>query len=186
VLWINMVTAVCLGMMLAFEPKERDIMHRPPRSPDAPILSPLLLARMVLVSTLMLAGAFGLFLWELGAGASIAEARTAAVNVFVLAEMFYLYNCRSLTDSPLTQGLFTNNWVNAGVLTMIALQIAFTYEPHMQQFFHTAAIPLETWLRACGAGFAIGVVVELEKGLRRLLRRRRLARLPSAPARATA
>lgn len=186
VLWINMVTAVCLGMMLAFEPKERDIMHRPPRSPDAPILSPLLLARTVLVSTLMLAGAFGLFLWELGAGASIAEARTAAVNVFVLVEMFYLYNCRSLTDSPLTQGLFTNNWVNAGVLTMIALQIAFTYEPHMQQFFHTAAIPLETWLRACGAGFAIGVVVELEKGLRRLLRRRRLARLPSAPVRAAA
>jgi cation-transporting ATPase F len=33
ILWINMTTAVALGLMLAFEPKEADIMRRPRVSP---------------------------------------------------------------------------------------------------------------------------------------------------------
>ena len=33
ILWINMTTAVALGLMLAFEPKEPGIMRRPPRDP---------------------------------------------------------------------------------------------------------------------------------------------------------
>ena len=33
ILWINMTTAVALGLMLAFEPKEAGIMTRPPATP---------------------------------------------------------------------------------------------------------------------------------------------------------
>ncbi|MCX8072422.1 MAG: HAD-IC family P-type ATPase [Candidatus Binatia bacterium] len=168
VLWINMATAICLGMMLAFEPKERDIMNRPPRDPDAPIVTPLLLFRMVVVSVLMLAGAFGVFLWEQTyAGATVAQARTAAVNVFVLVELFYLFNCRSLRDSPFSYGLFSNVWANVGALAMILLQLAFTYVPHMQYFFHSAPISLDAWMRATAIGLLAAVVVEFEKGLRR-------------------
>ena len=36
ILWINMTTAVALGLMLAFEPKEPGIMARPPRDPRRP------------------------------------------------------------------------------------------------------------------------------------------------------
>src|SRR5690606_16973341 len=39
VLWINMVTSSTLGLALAFEPAERDIMSRPPRPPGEAILS---------------------------------------------------------------------------------------------------------------------------------------------------
>ena len=39
ILWINMITAVLLGLGLAFEPKEPGIMPRPPRAPGAPIVS---------------------------------------------------------------------------------------------------------------------------------------------------
>lgn len=172
VLWINMATAICLGMMLAFEPKERDIMCRPPRPPEAPILTPLLVFRTVLVSMFMLAGAFGVFVWEQTMGNTVAQARTAAVNVFVLVELFYLYNCRSLKDSPLGQGLFSNMWVNVGVLSMIALQLAFTYVPQMQYFFHSAAISADTWARAAVIGLLTFVVVEMEKWLRKRLSNR--------------
>lgn len=167
VLWINMSTALCLGMMLAFEPKERDVMRRPPRDPRARILSPLLLFRMLLVTALMLVGAFGIFLWELAAGAPVTAARTAAVNVFVVVELFYLFNCRSLKDSALAHGLFSNPWVNLGVATMIALQVAFNYVPAMQYFFHSAGVPLESWVRAVGIGAVCALVVEVEKWLRR-------------------
>ncbi len=63
ILWINMTTAVLLGLMLAFEPKEHGIMGRPPRRPGAPILSPALIRRILLVGTLLLGAAFGLFEW---------------------------------------------------------------------------------------------------------------------------
>ncbi len=60
-----MTTAVALGLMLlAFEPKEPGIMQRPPRDPGQPILTGVLIERIVLVSFLMLAGAYGVFLWE--------------------------------------------------------------------------------------------------------------------------
>ena len=64
ILWINMATALLLGLMLVFEPKEPDLMQRRPRDPKSPILTVPLILRIALVSFIMLAGAFGLFLLE--------------------------------------------------------------------------------------------------------------------------
>ena len=50
ILWINMTTALLMGLMLAFEPKEPGIMLRPPRDPSMPILTAPLIARIVMVS----------------------------------------------------------------------------------------------------------------------------------------
>ena len=49
ILWINMTTAVLLGLMLAFEPKEPGIMRPPAARPEAPILTGVLIQRIVLV-----------------------------------------------------------------------------------------------------------------------------------------
>ncbi|MCX5870840.1 MAG: cation-transporting P-type ATPase, partial [Deltaproteobacteria bacterium] len=92
ILWVNMTTAGFLGLALAFEPKEPGIMLRPPRQPNMPILSHSMIFRITLVSFLMLGAAFGLFSWELSSGATLAQARTAAVNAFVMVELFYLFN----------------------------------------------------------------------------------------------
>jgi Ca2+-transporting ATPase len=127
-LWTNMTTSVFLGLALAFEPKERDLMHRPPRSPTRPILDYALLMRTGLVSLLMLAGAFGLFLWESRAGGSgLPEAGTVVVNVIVMAEAFYLLNRRSLTHSVWSLGLFSNPWAIGGIVARIVAQLFFTY-----------------------------------------------------------
>ena len=64
ILWINMSTAILLGLMLVFEPKETDLMLRPPRDPKIPILTIPIILRIALVSFIMLGGAFGLFLLE--------------------------------------------------------------------------------------------------------------------------
>ncbi len=63
------------------------------------------------MSTLLVGGAWWLFEWEQANGATIAEARTAALNLFVAVEAFYLFNCRSLTRSMWQVGLFTNRWI---------------------------------------------------------------------------
>ncbi|MGY6277993.1 cation-transporting P-type ATPase [Methylomonas sp. MgM2] len=172
ILWINMTTAVLLGLMLAFEPKEPGLMERQPRAPGQPILTRHLIMRICLVGVLLLAGAFGLFEWELMQGESLAKARTVAVNVFVCSELFYLFNCRSLHYSMFHVGLFSNLWVIFGVVAMIALQGLFTYSPAMQTLFGSEAIGLDEWLLIVAAGLIVYTTVGLEKLLWRLLFRR--------------
>ncbi len=171
ILWINMTTAVLLGLMLAFEPKEKGIMRRPPRTPDAPILTKVLIGRIALVGTLLLAGAFGLFEWAVQTGHSLEEARTVAVNVFVLGEMFYLFNCRSLTAPSWRVSLRTNHFVLGGVGLMLALQLLYTYLPGMNTLFGAAPLSLTAWAWIVSAALGVHVIVEIEKAIRRRMRR---------------
>ena len=163
ILWINMATALLLGLMLAFEPKEPNLMDRKPRNPKQPILTRHLMFRIGLVGILLLIGSFGLFEWELLHGESLIAARTSAVNVFVFGELFYLFNCRSLQYSMLHVGIFSNLWVIFGACSMILLQLLFTYWPPMQRLFGSAAIGYNEWLLIIGVGIIIYAAVGLEK-----------------------
>ncbi|SFF72721.1 HAD-IC family P-type ATPase [Blastococcus tunisiensis] len=173
VLWINMTTAVALGLALAFEPLEADVMSRPPVPPSRPLLTGELIGRIVLVSTLMLLGAFAMFEWAMASGESVAAARTVAVNVFVVVEVAYLLNCRSLDRSIRRVGLLSNPWVPAGMVVMLALQLVFTYAPWMNALFDSAPIDAVWWVRVTVVGIAVLVIVETEKWLRRRLGGRR-------------
>jgi cation-transporting ATPase F len=166
-LWINMVSAAVLGVALSLEPKEPDLMSRTPRNPKAPILSGTLIWRIVLVSLFILAGAFGLFEYELARGASLAEARTVAVNVVIFVEIFYLFNARSLTRSPTQLGFFSNPWAIGGAILMALIQLLFTYAPFMNTLFNSAPISLALWLDVLAFGLAAYIIVEIEKWLRR-------------------
>lgn len=174
ILWINMTTAIALGMMLAFEPREPEIMLRAPRDPRQPLLTGALVGRIFLVSALMLAGAYGVFVWEQQRGVPINAARTAAVNVFVMVEMFYLFNCRSLEQSAFRLGLLSNPWIVWGVLAMTGLQILLTYMPTMNRLFHTEPIDGMAW----GLILTVSLTVYLVVGFEKWMRRKILARRP--------
>ena len=166
ILWVNMVTEVTLSLSLAFERGEAGLMRRPPRDPRAPLLSGFLMWRIVLVSVLMVAASLGLYLWEKAHDASLAEARTVAVNALVAAEIFYLFNCRNLLESSLTRDGFLGNRVALAVIAvLVLLQLAFTYAPVFQAMFGTAAIGAAAWMRIAAAGIAIMLLVEFEKWL---------------------
>jgi len=158
-----MSTAVLLGLPLAFEPIERGIMRRAPRRLETPVLDAALIRRIVLVSILLLAGSFGLFLWELEQGHSLPEARTVAVNVFVMVEMLYLFNCRSLSRSFWSLGLFSNLWVWAGVGSMALLQLLLTYWPPLNRVFQTAPIGWQAWGEIFAVAIASSLLIGLEK-----------------------
>jgi potassium/sodium efflux P-type ATPase len=163
ILWINMTTAVLLGLPLAFEPAERGIMRRPPRPPGASILDRRLVTRVLLVGVLMLLAAFGLFELALARGQSLAVARTVAVNAFVIMEMAYLFNCRSL-HLPITQmAAFSNPWVWWGAGLMLALQLALTYWLPLASIFGTAPIDARAWGEIGAVALAALIIVELEK-----------------------
>ncbi len=168
ILWVNLTSAVLLGLPLAVEAKEPGIMTRPPRASDAPLVGRRPLRRMLLVSLLLLVGAFGLFQALLALGTEVAEARTATVNLFVLVESAYLLSCRSFDRSLRELGWRSNPWVLAGIAAAVGLQLVFTYAPFMHVLFGTAPVGWLPW----GAGLAYAGLAYLLVDLLRVLERR--------------
>ena len=173
VLWLNMSTAIMLGLPLAFEAKEKDLMRRGPRDPDQPILTRQLVFRSAVVGAMLTASAFGQFEWELAEGESIATARTAAVNAFAIGQSFYLLNCRSLTHSLFKVGLISNLWVWVGIASMMLAQAVIIYVPSLNRLFHTMPLGLTEWGLSGACGMLIYLTVGFEKWIRRKLAMRR-------------
>ena len=165
ILWINMTTAVLLGLALAFEPIQGDVMSRPPRPPGTPIVDRLLVRRIVLVGALLLVASFGLFLRWQALGATLEEARTVAVNVFVAGEIAYLFNCRNLCGPFWRCGWFSNPWFWAGIAAMLVLQALFTWLPAMNRVFASAPPPPAAWVEIVAAAVLTAVIVGVEKAL---------------------
>jgi cation-transporting ATPase F len=165
-LWVNLTTAILLGLMLVFEPPEADIMKRPPRDQKTPIFDFAMFMRTGLVSIIMLAGSYWVFFYEQNTGASIASSRTAVVNVVVAVASAYLINCRSLRRSIFSIGLFSNPRLWLGIGLTVVLQLLFTYAPMMNRFLQTAPIDASAWLRILGVAAGAFVLVEIEKKIR--------------------
>lgn len=164
VLWVNMITAVTLALALAFERAETNVMQRTPRHPKEPLLSGFLIWRIAFVSTILVAGTFGMFLWERSQGTDVALARTVAVNTLVMFEVFYLFSTRFLHTSVLnTAGLFGSRPVLIAIALVIIAQMAFTYTPQMQLLFGVQALSVEHWIAIVLVASSVLWLVELEK-----------------------
>jgi magnesium-transporting ATPase (P-type) len=166
ILWINMVTAVALGLTLAFEPTEAGTMLRPPRSPTDPLLSRHLVWRIVLVSLLFVIGVFGMFFWAEARGLPLETARTIAVNTIVVMEVFYLFSVRYVHGTALTpRGLLGTRAVLTGVTIVVIAQLLLTYWPPLQRVFSTTAVSLLDGIAIVLVGIALLLVIEAEKKL---------------------
>ena len=173
VLWINLATVSTLGLALAFEPTESSVMRRPPRPPTESLISAFFVWRVAMVSVVMMAGALGLFLWELESGTTVEVARTIAVNAIVVAEMFYLVNSRRIEESVLNrEGLFGNHYVLGAITACIGLQLLYTYMPFFQTVFGSSGLTLVEWVKVLGVGLTVFFVAEAEKWVVRRIRAR--------------
>ncbi|SMF17189.1 ATPase, P-type (transporting), HAD superfamily, subfamily IC [Azospirillum oryzae] len=170
ILWVNLVTAVTLGLALAFEAPEPGVMARPPRPRDEPILVGRLVWRMTVVLVLLVAASFGFFHYHRMQGDGIEMARTIAVNTLVIGEIFFLLSARGLRGEAggrlgLLSGLAGSRPVWLSILLMIVLQLAFTYAPPLQALFGTAAVGVTAWVAMIAVGAGLFVLMELEKRL---------------------
>jgi magnesium-transporting ATPase (P-type) len=167
ILWVNMVTAVTLGIALAFEPTEDGTMRRPPRPRNKPLLTGTLLWHIILVATLFLAGVFGIYAYAIDRGYSIELARTLAMNTLVVMEIFHLFFIRNMYGTSLTWKAVRGTRVVWGaVLTVTAGQFAITYLPVLQTIFATEPVPFLDGVLMVGIGIALFTIIEIEKQIR--------------------
>ncbi|MBK8448358.1 MAG: HAD-IC family P-type ATPase [Micropruina sp.] len=172
ILWVNMITALTLSLALAYEPAEDDIMRRPPRPPGTPLVGARYLPRLALASALIAAATLVTFLIATRLGVPTPVAQTWAVNTLALGQAAYLFNSRFLRESSLRREALGGNpvaWTVVGV--MVALQIAFTYLPALNNWFGSSAVGVLGWL--VPLGFALLIFVATE-GIKALVRRTEL------------
>lgn len=167
ILWVNMITAVTLGIALAFEPSEENTMARPPRSHNEPLLSGSLIWHIVLVAILFLTGVFGIYDYAIESGYSDNLARTIAMNTLVVLEIFHLLFIRNMYGTSITwQAIRGTKVVWIAVIAVTLGQLAITYLPWFQVVFETEAIALLDGLLIVGIGVMLFVIIEAEKQIR--------------------
>ncbi len=170
VLWINMALTITLGLVLAFEPPEDGVMSRPPRQPDAPLMSRFMVWRLVLVSVLFTAVIFTVMAWGQWRGLEIEATRTLVVNAFCALEVGYLFSVRYMHGSSFTRrGVRGTPAVLFAVLGVVVLQLIFTYTPWMQALFNSRPVGLVDMLFVTGTGALLMLVLEAEKSILRRL-----------------
>ncbi|MGB7755307.1 MAG: HAD-IC family P-type ATPase [Salinisphaera sp.] len=167
ILWVNMVTAVTLGIALAFEPTEEKTMRRPPRPRNEPLLTGGLIWHIMLVATLFLMGVFGVYNYAVDRGYSIDLARTIAMNTLVVMEIFHLFFIRNMHGTSLTwKAVRGTKAVWAAVIVVTAGQFAITYVPVLKAIFSTASVPFLDGVVIIGIGVMLFAIIEIEKQIR--------------------
>ncbi len=185
ILWLNLVTDIFPAMALALEPSAPDVMTRPPRDPDKPLMSRdfawLIAWQGMLLSGCTLA-AFGIAMrWYGSDGPGLQHAITIAFMTLALSQTFHAFNARSRVRSAFSGQVFANAWLWGATVLCIALQIAaVSFEP-LRQLLRTVPLTLTDWTLVVGFSLAPVLVVELVKlWQRQTVRASELSAEPSA------
>ncbi|KAG2431551.1 hypothetical protein HXX76_009565 [Chlamydomonas incerta] len=172
VLLVNLLTSVTLGLALAAEPPEPDIMERQPRRRGKRLVGKLLLWRMFFVCHVVVALVLGLFYWAgrgsstPGGGYPLSQQRAEAFNVLVGAQVAYFVNCRFLKLSCFHPRVFFGNRVAYISISLVAALMVFvTYVPGVNKFFHMSGMDGIQWARVVVATAVVYAIVEIEKAL---------------------
>ncbi|MGR9115580.1 MAG: cation-transporting P-type ATPase [Gammaproteobacteria bacterium] len=172
ILWVNLITAITLGIALAFEPTEENTMRRPPRPRHERLLSGELVWHIVLVTILFLFGVYGIYHYAIDRGYSLELARSIVLNTLVVMEIFHLFFIRNIYSASLTWKAVRGTkvvWMVVVVIT--AAQLAITYLPPLQTFFATRSIPFWDGMLIIGVGIVLFAILETEKQIRLAIKR---------------
>ncbi|KAM3066295.1 High affinity Ca2+/Mn2+ P-type ATPase-like protein [Clarireedia jacksonii] len=145
ILWINIIMDGPPAQSLGVEPVDPDVMNRPPRRRNSPVLTRQLITRVLTSATIVMLGTMAVYTHEMLADGEVTKrSTTMTFTCFVLFDMFNALNCRSESKSVLRGevGLFSNTLFNWAVSLSLGGQILVIYFPWLQEVFQTEALSL--------------------------------------------
>lgn len=152
-LWINIVTDGLPALALATDPVDRDVLSRPPRSPQAQLIDGEFLKTTAMIGGVTALVTLSAFAFELYSGSSD-SARNAAFTVLVFSELFRSFGARSDTKPIWRLGLLTNVRLFMVVLLTFTAQLLIHYVPALQAVFGIGPISFGQ----CLAWMALGTI----------------------------
>jgi P-type Ca2+ transporter type 2C len=165
-LWINLVSDIAPGLALALEPPEPDVLHRPPRHPDDPIIQTADLKRMAFESTILSAGALGAYGYGMVRYGMGPQARTMAFTSLTMGQLLHAISCRSETRSVLSaESLPPNQYLNLALLGSLTVQVLALVVPGLRSLLGIVPINLLDALVIGGSALFPLVINEASKSL---------------------
>ncbi|ANU23945.1 HAD-IC family P-type ATPase [Planococcus donghaensis] len=163
ILWVNMISAVTISLAIAFEKLEPGAMERPPRKPNAKLLSPYYIFQIFFVSLVICGGILfmNMFLTDQQINPSIVS--TMTLQALVIAQLMYLFNCRSETEFALNRNFFSNKIAFIVSIILIGVQLLVTYMPFMNLILGTVPLQAKDWVWPLVIGVLVFTIVEFEK-----------------------
>ena len=136
ILWINIIMDGPPAQSLGVEPSEEGVMERPPSTGN--IIPKRNLIRIAIAGIVMTVGTLLLYYYKLTSGASVLTATTVAFTVFVMYQLFNVFNCKA-------KGMIPNKTLIIAVALSFLLQLCVIYIPYLQGIFRTTAISYIDW-----------------------------------------
>jgi len=164
ILWINLVSDGFPGLALTVEPKEKDLMQRPPRSLKEPVVNFEIKFLIGLISTLAGTFTFVLYLYYLFIlKEPLVLARTIAFTSLGINSLLYVFSCRNLKKPVWKENQFKNPWLTVAVIAGALLQLSAIYIKPIQGFLNTVALSWRHWEHILLINFLVIVIIELVK-----------------------
>ena len=165
-LWINVITDGLPALALVVDPPEEDVLKRPPRHPDEPMLGRREWQFIVATGLLQAVTTLGVFVWALEVR-DLVEARNLAFSVLVFGELFRAFAARSTTRVFWEVGAFTNLRLLGVVVVSVLLQLGIHHIPVAQEIFDIGALSAADCALTLLVALVPVTVIELSKLARR-------------------
>jgi Ca2+-transporting ATPase len=162
-LWINILMDGPPAQALGVEPKERGIMHQPPRPYYEEVISSTMWRRIITFAIMRAVIVIGLYwMYKSGLGGLASDkALTIAFTVFIFLQLFNAYNCRSPTHSIFS--LPPNKMLYLTTSICAVIQIIIIYVTPSNSVFYVYPLSLLDWGILLGAASTIIIFEEIRK-----------------------
>jgi len=164
ILWMNLVTDGLPAITLSFEKAEKNIMSRPPRSPQESVFANGRGLHMIWVGMLMAGIALAAQSFAIR---NNLHWQTIVFNILCIGQMAHLLAIRSQNQSLFTLGLLSNKPLLGAVLLTVLLQFAVTYIPVLHPIFKTQSLSFAEFIGVGAASSLVFFGVEIEKAVSR-------------------
>jgi Ca2+-transporting ATPase len=166
ILWINLMTDGLPALALAVDPKEPDLMRRPPRPPEEPLLTTPRIVLMFCQGVFLALIAMATFVFCLyGMDLELERARTVTFTIVVLSQLVHSINCRNDRRSLWAIGFWTNKPLLLAVGLSALLQAAIVLAPPVHSIFKVVSIDPQDWVLALSVGLLPLAAMEMWKAV---------------------
>jgi Ca2+-transporting ATPase len=172
-LYINIVTDVFPALALGVSAPDHDVMRRPPRDPNEPLLDRDMISKIFITGFLYAIGTMVCYYWALGWGQNTSDAAfdIAQTMVFVSLMIFQFLNSisTSVSGSVFSRRLLKNRTLFGAVALGVVLVMLVVYIPPLNPFIQTTALTAQHW----GIILAICVPILVIEEIRKFIFRRK-------------
>jgi Ca2+-transporting ATPase len=164
ILWVNLIEDGPLGICLAFEPKEKDIMRQKPQGQRMSLLTQEMKALIFIIGFFNLLLLLGLFFWLFQySGYEISHIRSIIFAGLTIDSLFYVFSCKSLRRNLWQINPFSNKFLLGAWLLGIVMLLAALYITPLQTLLKTVSLNFFDWTLILGLGILNITLIETTK-----------------------